>query len=83
MDISKYREDFPVLNTEDAPTYLDSACMTLRPQQVIDSIVEYYTKYPACGGRSVHRMSWQVTEGLKKWPETASAGSWEPNKHRR
>ena len=65
MDISKYREDFPVLNTEDAPTYLDSACMTLRPQQVIDSIVEYYTKYPACGGRSVHRMSWQVTEGFE------------------
>jgi len=65
MDLSKYRKDFPILNTEDAPTYLDSACMTLRPQQVIDSIMEYYTKYPACGGRSVHRMSWQVTEGFE------------------
>ena len=65
MDISKYRADFPVLNVEDAPTYLDSACMTLRPQQVIDSIMEYYTKYPACGGRSVHKMSWQVTEGFE------------------
>jgi len=65
MNISKYRGDFPVLNTEGAPTYLDSACMTLRPQQVIDSIMEYYTKYPACGGRSVHRMSWQVTEGFE------------------
>ena len=32
MDISKYRKDFPILNTEDGPTYLDSACMTLRPQ---------------------------------------------------
>ena len=65
MDISKFRKDFPILNTDDAPTYLDSACMTLRPQQVIDSIIEYYTKYPACGGRSVHRMSWQVTEGFE------------------
>ncbi len=65
MDISKFRKDFPILNTDDAPTYLDSACMTLRPQQVIDSIMEYYTKYPACGGRSVHRMSWQVTEGFE------------------
>ena len=65
MDISKYRLDFPVLNTENAPTYLDSACMTLRPQAVIDSIMEYYTDYPACGGRSVHRMSWQVTEGFE------------------
>ena len=65
MNISKYRKDFPVLNAENAPTYLDSACMTLRPQQVIDSIMEYYIKYPACGGRSVHRMSWQVTEGFE------------------
>ena len=65
MDISKYRKDFPILNAEDGPTYLDSACMTLRPQQVIDSIMEYYTKYPACGGRSVHKMSWQVTEGFE------------------
>ena len=23
---------------------------------------EYYTEYPACGGRSVHKLSWQVTE---------------------
>jgi len=63
MDISKYRKDFPILNVDDGPTYLDSACMTLRPQVVIDAINEYYTKYPACGGRSVHKLSWQVTEG--------------------
>ncbi len=60
MDISKYRKDFPILNVEDGPTYLDSACMTLRPQVVIDAINEYYTKYPACGGRSVHKLGWQV-----------------------
>ena len=62
MDISKYRKDFPLLNKEDSLVYLDSACMTLRPQEVIDSITEYYTEYPACGGRSVHKLSWQVTE---------------------
>ena len=50
------------MNKEDSPIYLDSACMTLRPQQVIDAITEYYTDYPACGGRSVHKLSWQVTE---------------------
>ena len=62
MDISKYRKDFPLLNKENSTIYLDSACMTLRPQEVIDSINEYYTEYPACGGRSVHKLSWQVTE---------------------
>ena len=65
MDISKFRKDFPLLNSEDNPTYLDSACMTLRPQAVIDAITDYYTNYPACGGRSVHKLSWQVTENFE------------------
>ncbi|MDC0526751.1 cysteine desulfurase [Euryarchaeota archaeon] len=65
MDISKYRKDFPILNSDDSPVYLDSACMTLRPQIVIDAITDYYTNYPACGGRSVHKLSWQVTENFE------------------
>ena len=65
MDISKYRKDFPILNSDDSPVYLDSACMTLRPQAVIDAITDYYTNYPACGGRSVHKLSWQVTENFE------------------
>tara|TARA_B100000676_G_scaffold3756_1_gene3439 strand:- start:502 stop:1623 length:1122 start_codon:yes stop_codon:yes gene_type:complete len=39
--------------------------MTLRPRQVIDAVTEYYTDYPACGGRSVHKLSWQVTENFE------------------
>ena len=65
MDISKFRKDFPLLNSDDNPTYLDSACMTLRPQVVIDALTDYYTNYPACGGRSVHKLSWQVTENFE------------------
>ena len=65
MDVSKLRKDFPILNSEDSPTYLDSACMTLRPQVVIDALTDYYTNYPACGGRSVHKLSWQVTENFE------------------
>ncbi len=65
MDISKYRKDFPILNSDDSPTYLDSACMTLRPQAVIDALIDYYTNYPACGGRSVHKLSWKVTENFE------------------
>jgi cysteine desulfurase/selenocysteine lyase len=65
MDVSKYRKDFPILNSDDSPVYLDSACMTLRPQAVIDAITDYYTNYPACGGRSVHKLSWQVTENFE------------------
>ena len=65
MDVSKLRKDFPILNSDDSPTYFDSACMTLRPSQVIDAVTEYYTDYPACGGRSVHKLSWQVTENFE------------------
>ena len=65
MDVSKYRKDFPILNSDDSPVYLDSACMTLRPQAVIHAITYYYTNYPACGGRSVHKLSWQVTENFE------------------
>ena len=65
MDISKFRKDFPLLNSDDNPIYLDSACMTLRPQVVIDALTDYYTNYPACGGRSVHKLSWQVTENFE------------------
>jgi cysteine desulfurase/selenocysteine lyase len=31
--------------------YFDSACQTLRPQEVIDAEVRYYQEYNACGGR--------------------------------
>ena len=31
--------------------YFDSACQSLRPQPVIDSLVEYYQKYNSCGER--------------------------------
>ena len=31
--------------------YFDSACQTLRPQIVIDSMVEYFHEYNSCGGR--------------------------------
>lgn len=49
------RDDFPTLNGEDPAVYLDNACMTLRPQPVIDAIRTYYEQSPGCGGRSVHR----------------------------
>ncbi|MBE6526778.1 MAG: cysteine desulfurase [Thermoplasmata archaeon] len=60
MDMESLRKDFPTMAT-DKGVYLDSSCQSLRPQQVIDAVTEYYTKYPACGGRSVHHMSNEVS----------------------
>ena len=55
------RDDFPTLRGENAPAYLDNACVTLKPDSVINSITDYYSMYPGCGGRSVHRYGTQVS----------------------
>ncbi len=65
LNVDKIREDFPVLHKEikgKRIIYMDSACMTLRPIQVIDKIREYYTDYPACGERSMHKLGKMVDE---------------------
>lgn len=63
MDIESCRKDFPTMRN-DSGVYLDSACQSLRPDSVIDAVVDYYERCPACGGRSVHHMSNEVTEGV-------------------
>ncbi len=42
--------------------YFDSACQTLRPQQVIDAETAYYHTYNACGHRVKYRWGMQVDE---------------------
>jgi len=72
MDIEEIRSDFPFLRKrfDDKPVvYLDSACVTLTPRQVIESMNSYYTDLGSCGGRSVHRFGTEVTrrcEGVRE-----------------
>ncbi len=61
----KYRSDFQLL-ADSKYVYLDNACMTLKPKHVIEKINEYYTKYPACGGRSSHSLGEQVDAALAR-----------------
>lgn len=58
------RDDFPTLCGDNPPAYLDNACMTLRPNSVIEAIRSYYEKTPGCGGRSVHRYANTVTKKI-------------------
>lgn len=65
MDSQKIRPDFPVLSKKwngKYPIYFDNACMTLKPRQVIEAMDEYYTEYPVCGGRSLHKLAKMVDE---------------------
>lgn len=52
--IEGIREDFPVLKK---CVYFDSACMALKPRQVVEKMNGYYSEYTACAGRSAHRLS--------------------------
>ena len=61
---SQLRQDFPTLDTENPPVYLDNACMTLRPKPVIEAIKSYYEQSPGCGGRSVHRYATTVSRKM-------------------
>lgn len=42
--------------------YFDSACQSLRPQIVIDSLVDYYKKYNSCGERVKYKWGKKVDE---------------------
>lgn len=46
--------------------YLDSACQTLRPQEVIDAETAYYREYNACGGRVKYRWGQRVDDAVGK-----------------
>ncbi|NQU97910.1 cysteine desulfurase [Candidatus Woesearchaeota archaeon] len=62
--VDKIRSDFPILKR--GFTYFDSSCMTLRPLQVINAINSYYEEFPACAGRSMHRLGNKVTEEVAR-----------------
>jgi cysteine desulfurase/selenocysteine lyase len=63
VSLAERRADFPALRTRpdgSEPVYLDSACMSLVPQAVLDAMAEYYRDFPGCGGRSLHRFAEEV-----------------------
>lgn len=63
MSLEERRTDFPALRERpygQSPIYLDSACMSLVPQSVLDAMGEYYRDFPGCGGRSLHRFAEEV-----------------------
>ena len=65
MDISKYREDFPVLKNEDL-IYLDSATSTLVPNCVIEAIRTFYETNGAAVKRGAYRLTIEATDQYEK-----------------
>ena len=69
MDIQKIRKDFPILEKKVRGKpfiYFDNSCVTLKPRQVIDAEMAYYTEYTACHGRSNHYFAQRTTDEFRK-----------------
>ena len=66
--ISEIRRDFPILERKiggNPLVYFDNGATSQKPQQVIDSIVHYYTTYNANIHRGVHTLSQEATEAYE------------------
>ena len=71
QSFEEIRKDFPILKRtvrDNKPlVYLDNASTTQKPQQVIDSITNYYTNYNA----NIHRAAYSLAEEATEKYESA------------
>jgi cysteine desulfurase/selenocysteine lyase len=67
FDPLRYRKEFKCLSKKEKrpPVYLDNACMTLKPNDVINSIAEYYENHPSCHNRAVHEFGEMTTKKVE------------------
>ncbi len=68
-DILSAKSDFPILKqrVNDQPlVYLDNAATTQKPQMVIDTLVDYYTRLNANIHRGNHSLAVQATEAYER-----------------
>ncbi len=62
LNINKIRNDFPIFKNNKSLIYLDSAATTQKPQQVIDSISNFYSTNYANVHRGIYDLSIKATE---------------------
>ncbi|MFT5217257.1 MAG: cysteine desulfurase/selenocysteine lyase [Glaciecola sp.] len=65
FNVENIRKDFPILSRKvngQPLVYFDNAATSQNPQQVIDSIVDYYSNYNANIHRGVHSLSQEATD---------------------
>jgi cysteine desulfurase/selenocysteine lyase len=69
LDIQKIRADFPILKEQvngKPLAYFDNAATSQTPQVVIDTIVDYYSRYNANIHRGVHTLSQVATDAYEQ-----------------
>ena len=66
IDTDKIRSDFKILGGEKIPIYFDSACMSLKPNSVVEAMNQYYYEFPACTNRSPHKLGQKATKKVEE-----------------
>ena len=75
-DVARWRADFPALaqRIHGKPVvYLDNACMSLRPQVVLDAMATYYGQMSGCHGRVDHYFGTATTRAFRNAREVVQA----------
>lgn len=76
LNISKIREQFPVLHQEvngHPLVYFDNAATTQKPQQVLDALNDYYKSMNANIHRGVHTLADRATQAFEDTRESIRA----------
>ncbi len=75
LDVERVRADFPILKRKvrgKRLVYLDNAATTQKPKQVIDALVDYYSRYNSNVHRSVHTLGEEATAAYEASREKAA-----------
>jgi cysteine desulfurase / selenocysteine lyase len=68
LNVERIRADFPILTREingHPLVYLDNAASSQKPRQVIDALVDFYTRINANVHRGVHTLSVEATDAYE------------------
>ena len=69
INVSQIKKDFPIFKIHPDLVYLDSTATSLKPQLVIEKIVDYYQNYSANIFRGVYQISERATLEYEKTRE--------------
>ncbi len=70
LDTDKIKKDFPIFKHNPDLVYLDSAASSQTPEQVLEAINDYYTKYRSNVHRSLYKIGEEATLSYEKARET-------------
>ncbi len=62
LDVNQMKRMFPIYKENPELTYLDSCATSLKPQQVIDKMNEYYADYGVNIHRGVYKLSYKASD---------------------